>query len=562
MVYVLGITRPWGFNNAAVLLKDGEIVAAIEEERLNRIKYAKNMLPKMAIEHCLKQEGIRIEDVDRIAVGSDSCLKTASKQAALLLRKPWNPSFMRLPLEGYKVFRKYGFFKRYKRKIDYITHHDSHSASAFYCSGFDKSNILSIDGIGETTSTAIGYGVRDKMKQVEDYDFTNSLGLLYSSFTKHLGFREHIDEWKVMGLSSYGKPIFPIDGLIRFSKKGYSTDTFYRFCDYHRSLIKYIKEGTKLRLDANFTERFGIRRKEDEKIIKRHTNVAATCQTIYEQALIKLATFINDLTRIRYFSLAGGCALNCVANGALLEQDFVDDIFVQPAANDAGTALGAAILSSFGLGVKKKARMEHVYYGPQYSDEEIKRTLQRNRLKFDYYKDIEGKAAELLAKEKLVGWFQGRMEFGPRALGNRSILATPTRIRMRDKVNISVKHREYWRPFAPSMLENAADEYLENAHKSPFMNLNFRVKQEKWGEIPAVVHIDGTARVQTVNRSANAKYFRLISEFEKETGIPVLLNTSFNDNEEPIVCSPEDATLTFKKTGLDYLAIGNYLVRK
>ncbi|MCK4240109.1 MAG: carbamoyl transferase, partial [Candidatus Atribacteria bacterium] len=270
---------------------------------------------------------------------------------------------------------------------------------------------------------------------------------------------------------------------------------------------------------------------------------------------------LHDETGIRRFCLAGGSALNCVGNGKLLEQDFVDEIFIQPAASDDGTAIGAAYLL-YTAEHKSRFKMEHAYWGPEYSNEEVEEVLKKFDFKFDYYDDIEGIVAELLNRGEIVGRFQGRMEIGPRALGNRSILANPTIPEMADEVNIKVKHREPWRPFAPSMLEESAKEYLKNSYPSPFMILSSKVIEEKQKEIPAVVHVDGTTRAQTVTKKINQRYYRLISEFEKVSGVPVILNTSLNDRGEPIVCSPFDAINTFKKTGLTYLAIENYMVRK
>ncbi len=561
MTYILGITRPVGFNMAAVLLKEGKIVAAAEEERFTRIKHARNMFPMHAINYCIQEAGITIEEVDKIAVGGLSRIHTALKQGSYLLAHPWQPLFYRIIKECWHELAKteQNFPNK---KIGYFSHHITHAASAHYVSGFKESNILSLDGLGETESGLLAVGEKEHIRTIKTYDWSQSLGELYSYFTWFLGFRKHIDEWKVMGLSSYGRPLYQSGNIIKFRKNDYYIPQFPRFLDMFRSIAHHTKNKTKIKIDQWFTQMFGKRRMPGDEITRREYDIAATAQMLYEQAFLLLARKLYSKTGLTRFALAGGCSLNCVANGILYQQDYCKELFVQPAANDAGTALGAAILAAKDLGVRKFEPMTHTYLGPSFSDEQIAECLKRYGLQYTQVDDIAGKCAELLSNHKLIGWFQGRMEFGPRALGNRSILANPTRIEAKNKVNQCVKHREPWRPFAPSVIDRAAYEYFENAKPSPFMILNFRVRQEKWKEIPAVVHIDGTARVQTVSKETNPLYYRLISKFEAYSGHPVLLNTSFNDNEEPIVCTPDDAIKTFLKTGLDYLAIGNYLVDK
>ena len=570
MNYILGITGPEAYIPAAALVKDGNLVAAAEEERFVRIKQARGYSPINAIEFCLKYEGITFDDVDMIGVGWDSPSTHLRKNISFLLtKKPHH--IIRFPsvYHTYKKIKiKNEFIEQLNRKVVYNTHHIAHAASAFHVSGFEDANIITMDGSGEVDATMLAVGKRGKgIEVIKRWSYIESVGALYSDFTNYLGFIPLMDEGKVMGLASYGKPIDSekISGLIKFSEKDYTMDTLCNYKNYIPGIIDYIKRFGKWpdgwRIRKNLIDIFGPPRSKDDKITSKHADVAATIQNIYETTLIKVATALHDETGIRRFCLAGGSALNCVGNGKLLEQDFVDEIFIQPAASDDGTAIGAAYLL-YTAEHKSRFKMEHAYWGPEYSNEEVEEVLKKFDFKFDYYDDIEGIVAELLNRGEIVGRFQGRMEIGPRALGNRSILANPTIPEMADEVNIKVKHREPWRPFAPSMLEESAKEYLKNSYPSPFMILSSKVIEEKQKEIPAVVHVDGTTRAQTVTKKTNSRYYRLISEFEKVSGVPVILNTSLNDRGEPIVCSPFDAINTFKKTGLTYLAIENYMVRK
>ena len=570
MNYILGITGPGAYIPAAALVRDGNLVAAAEEESFVRIKQARGYSPINAIEFCLKYEGITLDDVDMIGVGWDSPSTHLRKNIFFLLKqKPHH--IIRFPsvYHSYKKIKmKNEFIEQLNRKVVYNTHHIAHAASAFYVSGFADSNIVTMDGNGEVDAMMLAVGKGGKrIEVIKRKSYIDSVGSRYTAFTNYLGFIPLMDEGKVMGLASYGEPINSekINGLIKFSEKDYTMDTLSNYKNYIPGIIDYIKRFGKFpdgwRIRKNLIDIFGSPRNKDDKITSKHADIAATIQNIYETALIKVATALHDETGIRRFCLAGGSTLNCIGNGKLLEQDYVDDIFIQPAASDDGTAIGAAYLL-YTTEHKSKFKMEHAYWGPEYSNEEVKEALKKFDFKFDYHDDIEGIVAELLNKGEIVGRFQGRMEIGPRALGNRSMLANPTIPEMADEVNIKIKHREPWRPFAPSMLEESAKEYLENPYPSPFMILSSKVIEEKQKEIPAVVHVDGTTRAQTVTKKINPRYYRLISEFEKESGVPVILNTSFNDRGEPIVCSPFDAINTFKKTGLTYLAIENYMVRK
>ena len=560
MTYVLGLSGINSENPAAALLKDGELVAAVEEERFNRVKHSRGFpFPDQSIKYCLDSAQISLKDVDSIGIGWASPFQHFKKEISLALRRPILLPNYKNWFTVYKKEGKYPFFK--DPRISYHLHHVSHASSAFHVSGFKEANILTMDGRGESESTLLGFGsnFRD-LKVLKTFNLLNSIGALYESFTDFLGFTRHSHEGKVMGLASYGNPL-GYDNLVKFTKGGYSLETPQRYLAMVKGFSRKLKGG---KVDS-FTEllkaNYGSPRKKNDPIERIHQDVAATVQDIQERVVRHLAEYLHDQTGIKNIALSGGSSLNCVSNGKLLETDFVKDIFVQPASSDSGTAIGAAYLEWMKLsGKPSKFTMEHAYWGPEFSDEEILAELKKTNLKYKFYKDISGVAAEKVAKGSIDGWFQGRMEIGPRALGNRSILSNPTIKDMKDKVNLQVKHRENWRPFCPSLLNEVRNKYFEVDYPSPFMILSFKVKEEMWDEVPSVVHVDKTARPQTVEKKHNKLYYNLIKSLGSLTGHPMVLNTSFNDKEEPLVCSPKDAISCFKRTNLDYLAVGNYLV--
>lgn len=376
---------------------------------------------------------------------------------------------------------------------------------------------------------------------------------MYNAITEFLGFERNEGEGKVMGLAPYGDTYYQIfDKFIRLTENGFVIDP---------KIITAENPIQPVYFTDYVVKKLGEPRLSSEKIEKRHQDIAYSLQERLEQTALHLVEKFNEITGNKNFCLAGGVALNCKMNGRILNSGLVNDIFIQPAAGDAGCALGVAIWLAHEEGYKFN-KMEHVYYGPEYSDEEVEKTLKTANLKYDELSDPSGTAAELLAQGKIVGWFQGRMEAGPRALGNRSILADPRDAEIKDKLNYLVKHREPFRPFCPSMLDKAKKEYFENPYESPFMILSFRVPEEKRKEIPGVVHVDGTIRPQTVTKEVNPKYYKLISEFEKLTGVPVVLNTSMNIKGEPMVCKPEQAIADFFSTGMDYMIINKFLLKK
>lgn len=563
-MYVLGI-KYGGHDAAAALVKDGEIIAACEEERFVRIKHAPGLFPIHAIKFCLQRAGISISDVDYMAYpwhGRKKWLREVGIRSLAAFRANlYNFGTMRALVRVGKGLvggieneerLKYAlgvYFGSNLPKIVYISHHLAHAASAYYVSPFRHAKILTLDGLGDVASTFFAHGVDKSIKVLKTINYPHSLGYFYGQFTELLGFRQLNGEGKTMGLAPYGKPKFTqlMNEVIREIPSGFTYDYRYgvQYTPPTRTMIE--KFGPK-NTGSNFTE--------------HHMDLAASVQKKLEETALHLLEILSNQCDERALCLAGGVALNCKMNGRLLRSDYVDDIFVQPAANDAGCALGAALELSERLGRSCRTSLNHVYLGPEYPNEKIEEDLRACKVPYSESGDIAGEAAELVARGKIVGWFQGRLEFGPRALGNRSILADPTNPKMKDIINHQVKHREPFRPYCPSILDRAAEEYFINPYPSPFMILTFQVKEEKWKEIPAVVHVDGSTRPQTLDKETNPLYYKMISEFESEKGVPVVLNTSFNVRGEPIVCSPLDALRCFYSTGMDALAIGNFLIQK
>lgn len=539
---ILGVTHPISSNGAACILVDGQLIAMVEEERLNRIKHAPRMAPTLAMDYCLKQAGITLQQVDYVAIGFDSATRAALgnlrsdnlisglNQAAIWIREA-SIYDRKLPLNGFD-----------RSRVIFVNHHRAHAASAFFPSGFNEANILSLDGSGGSESGILAVGRGAEMQVLRTISNRGSWGLMYEAITEKLGFRRHSAEGKVMGLAAYGIP--DPNGL-----------PFVNW-DKEIPMIDVAKRRT-------FIESLKLRKKEDP-ITDQHKNLAATLQYTLEQAGIRMSEWLFKQTGIRRLCLAGGSALNCSMNGKLALLPWVDEIFIQPAAYDAGTALGAALLVyAEKTGERPNWKMEHAYWGPEFTNEDIEITLRGfQHLSYRHSEDIYSETAQLLKDGKIVGWFQGRSEVGPRALGNRSILADPSRPEMKDRVNNQVKHREPWRPFAPSVLEEATGRYIEKPIASPYMILAFDTKPEVKAEIVSATHIDGTCRPQTVSRTTNPRYWQLIKSFQDLSGIPAVLNTSYNLDSQPIVNTPQEAIETFLNCGMEAAAIGDFLVFK
>jgi carbamoyltransferase len=557
--YVLGINCH-AHDSSAALLSNGEVVFAATEERFSRIKKDRSF-PRLTIQAALDHAGIRFADLQSVAFGWNKPglgpLHTIRRSLTGDLPLTWGWTGAQLVHLASEVRHKGGLshlerqFGRLGRdRVHYIDHHESHAWSAYALSPFDDALVLVVDGWGAWQSTSIYAAKGNQLTPLRVFPYPNSLGVLYEGFTDLLGFERMNDEWKVMGLAAYGEPNVDLQGIARVLADGYQVDG-------------KVLSGNSYGDLSLLASRFGPRQNPEKEITDYMRNLAASVQKALEEAMFALVREGVNLTGSRNLCLAGGVAMNSKANGKILASGLIDDIFVQPAATDDGAAIGAAfgVYAARGEPMPRNV-MEHAYLGPSADDAENERTLRTYKLPVVRVDDVAAQTARLLAQGKIVGWCQGRMEFGPRALGNRSILADPRDPAMKDRVNECVKFREGWRPFAPSCLAERAHEYFQPAHSSPFMILTFDVVPEMRSVIPAVTHADNSARVQTVRRDVNPLYWQLISEFEKLTGVPVVMNTSFNLRGEPIVCTPKDAIRTFYSSGLDFLVLGNHIVAK
>ncbi len=560
-----------GENPSAALLKNGKLIALIEEERLNRIKMSPNSLPIDAAKKCLKIANININKVSEIGWGWD-CPKYVKylNKINKKIKDKKNYNFLQNELNKnlYSPVRikralKIGFSDQLKTKlpkINFFTHHLCHAASTFFCSGFKKANILTIDGSGEDLTTLMCKGENNKIKIIEKIKIPDSLGGYYATFTEFLGFRPYMDEGKLMGLAAYGKYSQKIqnklDNFISFNKKTgiFKINNKLRYDGLHTFGEKFTDEFVKI---------FGKKREEKvSALTEPYPDIAFNVQFRLEQIVKLLTKNLYKKTTYNNLCLAGGVAMNCKMNGELSKQPYVKNIFVQPASSDNGVALGAAQLLSIKKGCTLNTKLKNVYYGQKYSNNEILRYLKESKLKFYKSKNIFKETARLIHNKKIICWFQGKMEFGARSLGNRSILASPLFKDMKEIINLNVKHRENWRPFCPSVLDEDYKKYISSEIKSYFMTIALKINENIKNKIPSCVHIDNTVRVQLVDKKNNFRYWKLIKEFKKYSGHGIIINTSFNIQGEPIVCSPRDALRTFGGTGLDALIIGDYIVRK
>lgn len=555
----LGINYSQMHDSSACIVRDGEVLFAIAEERLSRVKHDARY-PALAVRACLEFAGVHAGDIDYVCQGWSppraaflhdlSCYATGKQPAdsRAILNSTRHFVSMWHQRSGENRFRQ--AFGSAKRPLRFVDHHLAHAISAYAFSGFDDAAVLILDGRGSWEATSLWRGRNGRLEHVWTVPWPNSLGLFYAQFTAYLGFEPYSDEWKVMGLAPYGGPGVNLSPFIDLDDNRYRVAT--------RLLI-----GRDSAPNAAIEARLGSKRAPESQIETHHKNVAFAVQDACEQAMLKLAASAVAATGCRNLCLAGGVALNSKANGKILTSGLVERLFVQPAAGDDGACLGAALAPYLDSDGKLPVRrMRHIYLGPEACDTEIEKALATYKIRSTRVANPAKTAAELLAAGKILGWFQGRMEFGPRALGSRSILADPRDPEMNAKVNNAVKFREWWRPFAPSMIAEAAAEYIESANDSPFMIVTAQVKPEKRSVIPSVTHVDGSARPQTVERDVNPIYWRLIHEFRLRTGVPVVMNTSFNLRGEPIVCTPTDAIRTFFSSGMDALVIGNFLVEK
>ena len=564
---VLGISCYY-HDSAAALLQDGDIIAAVEEERFSRNKFD-DSFPKNAIDYCLREGNISSEQIDCVAFYDKSVLKFERLLDNYIAVAPRGlrsfldviPKWIHKRLWVKDEIKKH--LKNFDGQIVFPEHHMSHAAYSFYSSPFDDAAILTVDGVGEWTTTSIGYADDTKITLKNDIRWPHSIGLFYSAFTYFLGFQVNEGEYKLMGLSSYGEPKFydlimkelidvKDDGSIQLNMKYFA--------------FTYDKVMT----NKKFEELFGIPvRTEDSKIEKIHFDIGASAQKVLEEILLKMTDYAFEISGKKKLCLGGGVALNGVANNRILNESKFEQVFIPPSPGDAGSAIGCAQFAYYSLSKNSKKNMDdkervknNIYIGPSYSNTQIKEFLESKKIGYEEVSTDEllEKTAKLISEQNVVGWFQGRMEWGPRALGNRSILADPRDEKMKDILNEKIKHRESFRPFAPSILEEYASEYFDINVTSPYMLLVSKVKKPDL--IPAVTHIDGTGRIQTVSKFTNKLYYELINEFFKITGIPVLVNTSMNVRGEPIVNTPEQAHNMLLKTDMDYLVLGNYIISR
>jgi carbamoyltransferase len=561
-VNILGIGG-YSHDSAAALVVDGQLVAAVAEERLTRVKH-QGGVPHRAVQYCLEAAGITTDDVDHIGCYMRPLARIGRRvpyRLRQMLRSPlYSAGFIAYELAHNTLYAAgMRSLRGRNTKLHFMAHHPAHAASAFLVSPYDTAALFSIDYVGEYASTWAGIGRGTDIHCLRRKNYPQSLGVFYSAMTDYLGFLRASDEYKVMGLASYGEPAYYDDfqQIIRLHDDGwYGVDLSWAAWHYlPGSRFGYFSK--------KFIDRFGPPRKKGEPIEKRHMDLAASAQKILEEAVLGMMRWLHGKTGETRLCMAGGVALNCAMNGRLLRESPFEHIYVQPAAGDDGIAIGAAFQLHHALtGEPRQFVMDDARLGPEHGDDAIRRLLAMAKLPHETPDDLEAATAGLLAEGKIVGWYQGRMEFGPRALGARSILADPTRPDMQDLLNKYVKHREEFRPFAPSVLEEKAAGWFEGCTRSPFMLFVYPVKPDKQERVPAITHIDGTARVQTVNRETDPRYHRLISEFEKRRGVPMVVNTSFNVMGEPIVNTPEDAVRCFYSTGMDALVLGDHILRK
>ncbi|MGE0258500.1 MAG: carbamoyltransferase [Alphaproteobacteria bacterium] len=566
-------------DSAACIVRDGKLVAAAEEERFRRIKHWAGF-PSQAIAYCLRECGVSLGDVDHVAVNQNSTAQLPKKLAYLAFARP-SPRLVLERIRNRRIRERLpdrlaALFPgaRSRATLHRIEHHAAHLSSAFHVSPFSEAVVVSVDGFGDFASAAWGVGSGTDISLDGRILFPHSLGIFYEAMTRYLGFAQYGDEYKVMGLAPYGSPVY-LDTLRRLVrlKPGGSFELDLRYFRHHNEELSYRWEDTAPTTGELFSpaleELLGPRRRPEEPLESRHRDIAWGVQALYEEAFFHLLRALHERYKLTDIALAGGCAMNSVANGKIRLTTPFRRVYVQAAAGDAGGAVGAAYAVWHKLGGARSFIMDHAYWGPAFDNSEIARLIESKRGdmtgcvvdRLDDEAELCWRAASAVADGRIVGWFQGRMEWGPRALGNRSILCDPRRADIRDILNARIKRRESFRPFAPSVLDNAVGEWFEQDDDVPFMTQVFQVREKKRSQIPAVTHIDGSGRLQTVYRHTNPRYYRLIETFRDLTGIPLVLNTSFNENE-PIVCRPDEALDCFLRTGMDILIIGDTVVSR
>lgn len=574
-MYILGINAYHG-DSSACIFKDGELIAATEEERIRRIKHWAGF-PIEAIKFCLQEANISITEVDHITISRDPSaniykkithsLKNMVSFKTLKDRLANTKKITSIKGELATVFNV--DIADIKAEVHNIEHHRSHMASAFFASPFQESAILSIDGFGDFTSTMTGIGNGNKIEVLDSVTYPHSVGIFYTAFTQYLGFPNYGDEYKVMGLAPYGKPTLTesVKDVLIFKKNG--------LFEINKKYFRHPKEGVRMNWEDGdpfiepiyseyMIEKFGKSRRPQEELTQYHKDLASSIQYVTEELIFHILNHLQKRTGLKNICIAGGVAQNSVANGKILTNTSFESIYLPPAGHDAGTSIGSALwLYNQILNQPRIEPMMHSYFGAKFSDETIETYLKTNNISYKKYNDTElnEKITDCLINAGVVGWFQGRSEFGPRALGHRSIIADPTRDDAKEILNLKIKRREAFRPFAPSILKEHVSDYFEVTDNVPFMEKVFQFKESKKEKLKAVVHVDGSGRLQTVDSHIEPKYYGLIEAFYKKTGVPILLNTSFNENE-PIVNTPAEAYACFSRTKMDMLVMGNIIVER
>jgi len=600
-MYILGIIG-FGENPAACLLRDGKIISFAEEERFTRLKGSDGMFPIWAVKFCLKFANINIEEVDKIAFGwqtkkypwkmlsnfSYNYLKYRKYKGTSTTRKYTSSGFTtaigtlleyspKIINDKILAAMRYGGIKGDLPEIVYVDHHIAHAYSTYFCSDFNKAGILTMDGSGENICTQLAFAENDRIDVVEEYKLPHSLGWFYAAITEYLGFQPYRDEGKVMGLAALGearknnnKWIAPLREIITIENDFYEVDpTYTKFGShyfgnrYTDKLVKLITSIDSSTVPIGYGEKINVNGEIKSKyLLETYIDLAWAAQDLLESAGIMLARKLVNNYNVENICIAGGVGMNCKMNGEILRKSGAKNIFVQPASSDSGTALGAAMYVAKNLGENIRNPLNNVYMGPGYTNDQVLQVLKNCGTKFietEYFADA---GVDLLEKNKIIGWFQGRMEFGARALGNRSILANPAERNIKYKVNERVKFRENWRPFCPSITADKKSDYINNPNETKFMIVAYEMNRDKQNKLPSVAHVDGTIRPQTITRDINLEFYNLISNLGKKTGHPVVLNTSFNVRGEPIVCTPLEAIRCFYSTGLDALIINNFILIK
>jgi carbamoyltransferase len=580
VTYILGINAFHG-DSSACLIQDGQIIAAAEEERFRRIKHWAGF-PSEALRYCLQEAGITLAEVEHIAVNQDSKANLGKKLRYTLTKRPE----LGLVLDRIRNKRERDSLEthldrafpdqRFKGKHHFVEHHMAHLSSAFHVSPYGDAAVVSVDGFGDFASAAWGVGRGTHIEVENRVYFPHSLGIFYQALTQYLGFPHYGDEYKVMGLAPYGKPAFmeEMRQIVLLQPDG-SFKLNLGYFRHHEEKIDYEWENGSpsvgLLYSSTLTELLGSVRHSNGPLEQKHKDIARSIQTMYEESFFHLLNTLHGRHKLDAVAVAGGCGMNSVANGKIRLNTPFRQVYIQSAAGDAVGAIGAAFTVWHQLGGERKTVMDHAYWGPHFSDDKIKNvlTLRSDEIEaqgctIEHIEDentLCQRTASAVAEGKVIGWFQGRLEWGPRALGNRSIVCDPRRADMKDTLNLKIKRRESFRPFAPSILREAVLEWFEQDDDVPFMMKVFQVREEKRSEIPAVTHADGSGRLQTVYKETNARYYRLIEAFREQTGVPMILNTSFNENE-PVVCRPEEALDCFLRTKMDVLVMGTWFVNR